>query len=188
MRMEKKHKIYCGLVGAALAAWVVDATCFQPGAADVPAAVAAVAPPAVEAKGLATPVAQGSDPAGEDTNQWLTARLRAWSARNPDAAEGVRDVFSAPASWVPQKAQQAVAPPKVDEKVAETFAREHHLTAVVLGASGGSALVDGRLLHVGQVLGGCRLKSVSRGCADWVAPDGREFRVFISPGDENPVK
>jgi hypothetical protein len=71
--------------------------------------------------------------------------------------------------------------------VAEDFQRDHHLTAVVLGAAGGNAaVIDGRLLRIGQSVGGCRLKSVSSGCADLVGPDGREFRVLIGPeGDKN---
>jgi hypothetical protein len=188
MRIEKKHKIYAGLVGAALVAWGIDATFFQPPAANVPAAGAAVAPQGPDVRPALPSAVSSSDSPADEGNKWLATRLRAWSAKNPGAMNDVRDVFSAPGSWAPQKSIPVTAPPQTAEKIVEAFRREHHLTAVILDGSGGSALIDGRLLHVGQSVGGCRLRAVSRGCADWVAPDGREFRVLIGPEAENSVK
>ncbi len=185
MKIEKKHKIYAGLVGAALVAWGIDAVFFE----SSPASNSPVAEAAVVATPKSDPAPAGavSSVAAEsrepNSGQWLGERLSAWSEKNPDAVEKVRDIFSTPASWVPQR---AAAPQPAPVKVAEDFQRDHHLTAVVLGASGGSAVIDGRLLRVGQSVGGCRLKSVSSGCADLLGPDGREFRVLIGPeGDKN---
>jgi hypothetical protein len=185
MKIGKKQKIYGSVLGAALVAWGVDAMFFEsPETPNREVASAAVAP---RAQAAPEPVSSTAVPvvAQEDSNQWLGSRLRDWSEKNPDATNQVRDIFSPPASWIPQK---PAAPPPAPGKVAEDFRRDHHLTAVVLGASGGSAVIDGRLLHIGQTVGGCRLKAVSSGCADLLGPDGREFRVLIGPEDDKNVK
>ena len=182
MKISKKQKIYGSVLGAALVAWGVDAMFFEsPEAPNREGASAAVAP---RAQAAPEPVPSTAAPvvAQEDSSQWLGARLREWSEKNPDATDQVRDIFAPPASWITQK------PAPTPGKAAEDFRRDHHLMAVVLGASGGSAVIDGRLLHIGQTVGGCRLKSVSSGCADLVGPDGREFRVLIGPEDDKNVK
>ena len=185
MKISKKQKIYGSVLGAALVAWGVDAMFFEsPETPNREAASAAVAP---KVEVTPEPAAATAAPvvAQEDSQQWLGSRLREWSEKNPDATDQVRDIFSPPASWGLQK---PVAPPPSPGKVAEDFRREHHLTAVVLGQSGGSAVIDGRLLHIGQSVGGCRLKAVSSGCADLADPDGHDFRVFIGPEDDKNVK
>jgi hypothetical protein len=187
MPIQKKHKIYAALVAAALVAWVIDAMFFGPSESSTPSAAAAatVARPNAESAPAAVPPSARPEAFQEHVTQWLGAQLRAWSEKNPDAIDQVHDMFSTPASWV---SQRPVPTPPAPGKVAEDFQREHHLTAVVLGASGGSAVIDGRLLRVGQTVGGCRLTAVSSGCADLVGPDGREFRVLIGPENDKNVK
>ena len=180
MKISKKQRIYGGLLGAALVAWGVDAMFFE--SSESPNREAASA--AVVPKGEAAPEPVSPVVTQEDSGQWLGAKLRDWAEKNPDATDQVREIFSPPPSWV---AQKPVTPPP-SGKAAEDFRREHHLMAVVLGASGGSAVIDGRLLHIGQTVGGCRLKAVSSGCSDLVGPDGHEFRMLIGPEDDKNVK
>jgi hypothetical protein len=176
MHIEKKHKIYAGLVGAALLAWGIDATFFESAPAGPATAAASTTPPTTpEAITAAT---TSGDSTGIDSAKWLSDQLALWSKRNPSALDDVRDVFSASTSWAKPQPQAAV-PTKTAEKLAEDFQRQHHLMAVVLSAGAGSALIDGNLLRVGQSVDGCRLISVASGCADLTTPQGQTFRIVI---------
>ncbi|HEY8749432.1 MAG TPA: hypothetical protein VIM11_15715 [Tepidisphaeraceae bacterium] len=185
MQFQKKHKIYAALVGAALVAWGIDAMFFESAPSGPPVASAAtqadaIGPPAPSAEAKPTPKTDGD-------SKWLAAQLQVWSAKSTFDLESVRDVFATPVSWAPPK-MEAVAPSKSTEKISSDFQRQHHLTAVVLGSSGGSALIDGRLLHIGQSVAGCRLISVSSGCADLSGPDGQTFRIVIGSDDGKSPK
>jgi len=176
MHIEKKHKIYAALVGAALFAWGIDAVFFESSPTG-PAIAAASATPPAGPETAKTPAAS-SEAAGLNMNRWLADQLQGWSTRNPGALEEVHDVFSASTSWA--KRQPAPSPPaKTSDNVAQDFQRLHRLTAVVLTTRGGSALIDGHLLHIGQTVDGCRLVAVASGCADLAAPDGKTFRIVI---------
>ena len=189
MPMEKKHKIYAGLVGAALLAWGVDAAFFGPPAAPGAAGGTATAAPVPAPEAAVTmPVPPPDVCAKGRDDRWLSGRLRAWAAENPTDPAGVRDVFTPSAAWAeglrakPAAAAATAAP----GAAAAEFSRAHRLTAVVLAADGGgSAVIDGRLLRVGQSVGGCRLVAVRGGSADLIAPGGERFRVFI--GTEEPA-
>jgi hypothetical protein len=178
MRIEKKHKIYAGLVGTALAAWAIDAMFLRPvapapetaAAAQVPQPSADLAHPAIASKSDST-----------TTDKWLAERLTAWSSHNPPDSNRGRDVFSAPASWGKQLAAPSTQPTNTSAMV---FKRDHHITAAMLDPRGGSILIDGRMVRAGQSIGGCRLVSVSQGRADFLASDGEQFSMAV--GAETP--
>ena len=173
MRIQKKHKIYAAIVGAALAAWGVDSYFFE--SAPVPPADTAAAAPAP-----AHDAPAGPSPEQPSAPNWLAHQLLTWSHNNPVSAESSRDAFSIPASWVSVHPTAAPTTQPAVSRTAQDFQREHHLTAVIVGRGTGSVLIDGSLLHVGQTIGGCRLISVSKGCADFAAQDGARFRLLIS--------
>jgi len=182
MRFEKKHKIYAGLVGAALLAWAIDAAFFGPAApAGSPAAASAAASPNAPEPSIVPQQAPVAAPEIRN-DKWLSDRLRDWSKNNPIDPAQVRDVFSPPVSWTKPSAPTPTSLPVAT--IAQEFTRNHHLSAVVLSTAGGSAaVIDGRLLHVGQTVGGCRLVGVRRGSADLLGPDGQQFRVVIGTED-----
>jgi hypothetical protein len=78
-----------------------------------------------------------------------------------------RDAFAPPESWLvlPKPAEApAVAVAPADDP-AEKFAREHKLTSVLLTGSGGIAIVNGKVLRVGQEVDRFRLLRLEPGYA-----------------------
>jgi hypothetical protein len=92
---------------------------------------------------------------------------------HPEGVEGaVRDAFAPPAAWIPAEARAAAAAvvvkpvgPVIPEKPAfdvEGYRRGHRLTAVFrMGRSGGTAIIDGKLVEVGRRYDGLTLSSVT---------------------------
>ena len=177
MQIEKKHKIYAVLIGTALAAWAVDATFLRPD--DVgPRRAAAAAAPAQQQENAAVPApVRHSTEDLTASSKWLADRLTVWSRQRATDSESQRDVFSAPQSWSRQLAAPATQPLNTSAIV---FQREHHIAAVIVNSRGGSILIDGRLLHVGQSIAGCRLVAVAQGRADFITPDGQAFRMAVA--------
>jgi hypothetical protein len=178
MRIEKKHKIYAGLIGAALAAWAVDANFLRPQEAGPRSAAAAMPKPQEESA--------AAPPSSEDramTSKWLADRLAVWGRQNPPDTGPQRDIFSAPQSWSKQLAAPATQPTSTS---AMAFQREHHIAAVIVNSRGGSILIDGRLVRVGQSIGGCKLIAVGQKQADFVAPDGQSFRLTVTSEETTP--
>jgi hypothetical protein len=183
MRFEKKHKIYAGLVGAALVAWGIDAVFFESASSPGPAAGAAVA---TQESTSGAPLPQTAHLAQGRDDRWLSDRLRAWSAEHPSDPAAVRDIFAPSSSWAAWSRQTAAPATAPAGTAASEFKRAHHLSAVVITPSGrASAVIDGQLLRVGQSVGGCRLVAVGSGSADLITPDGEQFRI-ISGTDEAP--
>jgi len=175
MRIQKKHKVYAGLVGTALAAWAVDAMFLRPETGRPSAAAAAASPQSAEV--IEKPPASGDD--ATVANQWLADRLAVWSRENPAAQNRTRDVFGAPLSWARQLAAPSTQPVTASATI---FKRDHHIAAVILDPRGGtirsgSIMIDGRLVRVGQSIGGCRLVAVSQGRAAFIAADGERFTM-----------
>lgn len=179
MKLQKKHIIYATVIGAALAAWGIDAIFFEssPGVSQVAAGPAPVSEPPSPHPSALTEM--------DSTPRWLCERLRDWSARNPIDPSQARDIFSVPASWAPAHPASAASVASLNTRSAEDFRREHHLTAVVVSGSGGKALVDGKFLAIGQTIAGCRLLAVSNERADFIAPDGRRFHLLIGPEEKS---
>lgn len=176
MRIEKKHKIYAGLIGTALAAWAVDATFLRPDDAGPRRAAAATAPVQQDSVVIAAPAQHPSEDLSA-SSKWLADRLTAWSRQKAAESEFQRDIFSAPQSWSRQLAAPATQPVNTSAIV---FQRDHHIAAVIVNSRGGSILIDGRLVRVGQSVAGCRLVAVAQGRADFVAPDGQGFRMTVA--------
>ena len=183
MRIEKKHKIYAGLIGTALAAWAVDAMFLRPDDAGPRRAAAATAPTQQENAPIVAAPAQRSGDELSASSKWLADRLTVWSRQKASDSESHRDVFSAPQSWSRQLAVPATQPVNTSAIV---FQREHHIAAVIVNSRGGSILIDGRLVHVGQSVAGCRLVAVAQGRADFVAPDGQNFRMTVATEQSMP--
>jgi hypothetical protein len=180
MKLQKKHIIYGGILAAALLAWGVDAMFFEPSSTSSPetAAAASLLPSnAPSGPSVAATAAKAFEP------QWLSRKLRDWSANNLVDPQNVRDAFALPSSWSWLRSAAPTTAPAA--RPAEDFGREHHLTAVMVSGKNASALVDGRLLRIGESIGGCRLIEASKGRADFITPDGTHFHLLIGPEEKS---
>ena len=190
--MPTSRKICIGVLALALVAFAVDrlflssgqplkpasavASPVQPAAPPMPpavplpaaAAAAAAALPAPPA--VAPPVAGGgmAPPAPLAPSQplVLSDRLKALAAAKDLAPGRVREAFAPSPEWL----ATLDAPKPVETKVnlGEEFARKHKLTSVLLSGGVGRAIIDGKILTVGQKLDGFTLTGL--------APDSATFR------------
>jgi hypothetical protein len=146
-------------------------------AAPRPAVTPAKAPPP-ERAAAAPPRPQV--PAAERPRR-LGDRLEALArARRIDPFD-VRDAFAPSDVWVDLSRQEPARKKLAKEERAEAFRREHRLTAVMLGGSSVSAVIDGKCLRIGEPLDGFRLVGVSVGSAVMEA-DGIRVELKLKTG------
>jgi hypothetical protein len=161
-----KHKAYAAALGVALVALAYDQS--RPAG---PRSARAAAIPPVEAIARAAsgagpiPTIDAPDNAGVTT---VARRLRA-VAGGADPLTDLRDAFAPSAAWA------ADCRPAVDGAASdEAFAADHKLSVVLFsaGGAGGSAVIAGRLVHVGQSIDGYCLTAVTPRTARLRGPDG----------------
>jgi hypothetical protein len=158
MKLSTNNKIYVGILGLAILALGFDRLFLGPEAA-VPAHVSAAGSPGT----VGTPAAASACPAQESQSsiQTLAKRLETAGQRGGLDPRSMRDAFVPADSWLgrtPVAPQAQAAPTK-------TFAQLHELTSVVCAEEGGSAVIDGKVMQVGQELSGYRLTWVRPGVA-----------------------
>ena len=169
--MSTKHKAYAATLAVAVAALAYD-RCRSSGpaaagAAVLPPAAVAVAggpvDPAADARAAGAPPSDGGG---------MAARLRALSATTDDPLAGLRDAFTPPDAWA--AARRAASPDPAAGVDAATFAAGHRLSVVMLSgrSGGGSAVIGGRLVRVGQAVDGYRLTAVRPRSARLSGPGG----------------
>jgi hypothetical protein len=186
MKVSNKIKIYGAVLGLAVGAWGVDAAFFSATPAKAvatatPTAAEATTDPAVAAAGMSDVVAAATSESetGIPAN-WISDRLRAWPGSGNLKLAGLRDAFAAPDAWIARQQPAVVAQ---SGQAADTFQKSHRLAAVLLdGKGGGRALVNGRLLPVGQSIDGYRLASVTKQSATFASNAGR--RVILTLGGQ----
>jgi len=180
MQLSKTQKIYLALGVIAVAAFVVDRVFLGSGsrgpaparaAADTPGPAAAQPPPA-PAPPLAVP---------RSDRPSLADRLDAL-AKDADVDVGrMRDAFVPPPSWI--AVTKSPEPEVVEPSAAEKFAASHTLTAVLLAGKGGCAVVNGKVIQVGQEVDGFELVSLARECAVFQGGQERvELRLHLESG------
>jgi hypothetical protein len=178
------RKICIGVLALALVAFAVDrlflssgqplkpasavASPVQPAAPPMPPAVPL--PAAAAAGGTAPPAAAGgtAPPASLAPSQPLvfSDRLKALAAAKDLAPARVREAFAPSPEWL--ATLQAPKPVETPVNLGEEFARKHKLTSVLLSGGVGRAIIDGKILTVGQKLDGFTLTGL--------APDSATFR------------
>ena len=126
-------------------------------------------------------VAPAKAPAGDGPGSAsVSAKLRAVSERRGLDPSGVREAFLPPPAW--REVPKAGGPPKPPEPTrSELFARCHTLSSVALVAEGGTTIIDGQVVQVGESVDGFRLVSVA---ADHVIlrADDDEVRLQLPVG------
>lgn len=113
----------------------------------------------------ATAAPSGSSPAATS----LSERLRQMQAADQPRLAKLRDIFTLTAGFAAQPAQDAAA--KVDP--GDQFRRSHRVTATLLNGQRSQAMIDGRLVTLGQSVDGFRLVSMNAQSATFESPDGQ---------------
>jgi hypothetical protein len=147
-------------LGIVLAAFTVDRVFLSSETTAPRQAHAASEPPPPAPKASPAPaVRTPAEPAACPGRPSAASRLKALAeAENLDGTD-FRDAFVPAPSWLAQlKTPEPVVEVVVQEtNEAQEFAQRHTLTAVIVIAGGGGAVVNGKTVHVGEELDGFRL-------------------------------
>jgi hypothetical protein len=189
MTLTRKHKLYVGLVGLALAAFLVDRFVLSE-SGPAPAA-ASVRPPTVPAAIIAGAPAPGDAKAAPEAaapRPSVAARLAALEEVVRFEPDLLRDAFVPPASWLPATPEPKViaeAPPE-EKAVDDRFGETHRLSSLMLAADGGIAIVNGKAVRVGGTLDGYTLTAVQPGSAVFER-DGRTVELRLRQDSAAPT-
>jgi len=166
MTLTRSRKIILAVLALAVAALLADRL-FLSGTSEPKRAAASPAttetpPAAVEP---ASPESEGTAPAQEAP--LLARRLQAIAEQLELDPARLRDGFTLPKAWLeelqePPPASQEAEP---EESPAVRFAEQHTLTSVILTSGGGSAVVDGKVVPMGQAVDGFTLVRLTRSTA-----------------------
>ena len=182
LQLSSKHKVYAALLAIAVGAMAYDRFhSWEPAAAraavlPVPSETAAVTAPGDGVGGLADPGA--ALPPSSDEGD-MAARLRGVAAAAGDPLAGLRDAFAPPQAWA--AVRQAAMPDPGAGVDAAAFVAGHLLSVVMLSGrgGGGSAVIGGRLVRVGQAVDGYRLTTVRPRSARLSGPDGAAVELRL---------
>lgn len=158
MKVTKQHKVLAGILVLGGLAVGMDRLVFlkesAPQQPETPADYAVAAPTAQAAHAVATtPVVS------------LAQRLR--QAAERASGNTSRDAFCVGPAWpTPAKATPA-------DNAAEQFRQSHRLTGVVSSAGRAHAMIDGKIVAVGQVVDGYRLASIEHRTVTFEANDSK---------------
>jgi hypothetical protein len=197
MKVTKNH-VYVGLIAVAAAGWCFDTFVLGGGA---PQAAAGAEPGLLVKKAAPAVPAAAAGPAavaGSAGGAAMKAASLAGRFAHPEGVEGeVRDAFAPPAAWIPAEARTAAAVvkpagPVIPEKPAfdvEGYRRAHKLTAVFrMGGSGGTAIIDGKLVAVGRRYEGLTLSAVTNTTATLRGEGGEVVLELEGKGELGGVR
>jgi len=187
MTLSTSHKALFAVLALAVAALLFDWIFLRGGAAGPTQANASVG--AVEEVEPPPPPASPSEPpagAGEkpDTEPPpLADRLQTVARTLALDPTRMRDAFVPSEDWLSElKPPEPVAAPP---DPAEGFGQRHSLSSVILMGAGGSAVVDGRAVRVGQELDGFRLLRLTPTGAIFQSGD-RQVELRLRPAGDTP--
>jgi hypothetical protein len=176
MKVSLERKVLIGALGLGALAFVLDRMVFSAGAdADEPARAADAS--AYVVKSSAGPQVPPKVNLGNQPRTIsLAGRLRAAAAAARVSAGVPTDAFMPSPAW-----QTVTIPEEPTTRLTAQFAARHHLNGVLASSAdhtgsssgGGHALVDGKIIAVGQLVDGFRLVSVSHRSAAFESADGR---------------
>ena len=177
MKLTKQRIVLLGLLGLAGVAFAVDylilpapAAAPKPAAASSPLPARPIGPGAPAARPASAPPAATAAPAST-----LADRLRRAGEGLDMDPMNLKDAFVPPESWLarPQTpAGPAAAPAAPVADSADQFVHEHKLTSVLIDSDGGIAIVNDKVLRVGQEIDGYRLVRLAPGTALFTSGDG----------------
>jgi hypothetical protein len=156
MKVTKEQKVYLGLLAIGLVALTLDRLVFTPSSAE-----AADSSSDLLVTHSEPPTAPAAKSTASSTSNPVAQKLALLSESMHLAAAESRDAFTPSAAWVGKPAAST------DTK---SFEQTHQLSAVIVGRRA-AAMVDGRLIAVGQTIDGYKLVSVIQGAATFQAGD-----------------
>jgi len=155
----------------ALVAFGVDRLFFPSEAMKPASAVASSAQPVAEPKAAAGPAAS-PDPPPAPRLPVISERLKALATGGNLDPACLREAFAPSDEWLAVLSAPKVAAPLPQADLAADFTRKHKLTSVLMAGSAGCAVVDGKIVRIGQELDGFRLDSLAPDCAVFQAVQG----------------
>ena len=175
MKLTKSRKICLVLLILAIVGFLMDRL-FS--GSDTPTPRRAHARPTASRAGQ---TAQAPPPASAVVFQlsaWpeLAGRLNTLVTEADAESVSFRDVFAPTLAW-----QSRVAPEPVSSPVAsDRFALEHRLRSVTLGDNGGTAIINEKVVRIGQTCCGYRLVSLTEKSAVF-EKEGQQVRLDLLP-------
>lgn len=187
MKLTRERKIFASVLGLAAVAFAVDRVTGGGGTAtdasdSSPAAVASE-PSDLLMANATTPATgdKGAHGAVALNAASLSARISACAATTAHSNSPSRDLFRLPAKWSNQIQSNSADAARI---AADKFSRSHRLSAVARNAGGGSvAVVEGKLLHVGNALDGFTLTSVAPDSAVFTGPGGTQVCLPLNAAE-----
>ncbi len=181
MTLTRSRKMILAILALAVAALVTDRLFLSGGTGPQRASAS---PAAAETRsGAAAPASPETEPpAPAQKGPRLATRLQAIAEQLDLDAAGARDAFTLPPAWLnelqdpPTASQEPEPEPEPDP--AARFAEHHTLTSVILTADGGSAVVDGKVVPMGQAIDGFTLVRLTRSTAVFEA-DGQQVELRL---------
>lgn len=156
MKLNKERKILLAVLGAALLVFVADwllAGSSNTGPSKASADVTAVA----DAAPSATIAEQPNDAAIVPTVS-VAQQIEAFRQWPQLTAARMADSFEPSAAWIESnQALEQQADEELPQQIAAKFAQEHTLSAVITGTQSGYAVIDGKIVRVGEYLDGFEL-------------------------------
>jgi hypothetical protein len=95
----------------------------------------------------------------------ISERLKALATGGDLDPARVREAFAPSDEWLAVLSAPKVVAPLPQADLAAEFTRKHKLTSVLMAGSAGCAVVDGKIVRIGQELDGFRLASLAPDCA-----------------------
>ncbi|MDP9175847.1 MAG: hypothetical protein M3O30_18570 [Planctomycetota bacterium] len=151
MKITKKHKAYAVVLGLGFAVLGLDRGFATPQSAEA-------APVVAEAVASRIVADSATNVPAVPAKSTIAARLQDMAVVDNIDVDTVANAFSPSQAWI------AAKPVDVERTaaVAQEFARSHTVSAVMQSNKGGRAIIDGRLLRVGQVVDGITILSIGR--------------------------
>ena len=196
MSFSRQHYVYAGMLVLAVAAFLADRLLLGAGTPG-PNPAAASTRTAPESQDVGSRPQAAGTAAGPFLQPtacrlqppWVERLAALAKARGVDPAAS-RDAFALQEPWlsqlkkpVPEARPESPPKPPPPSAPPAVFADKHKLTAVMMTGKGGSAIVDGNMLRMGQEIGGHKLIGLKPGRAIFQAGDGsEEVELSILPG------
>jgi len=164
MTLSRSRKLVLAILAVAVTALAVDRLVLAPSAGGPTAAQAAPGRDespagAGEASATTPPTAPPVDPRPR-----LADRLQVVAEHFELDPDGLRDGFVPAEAWLADLVEPPPEPeaPEPQASPATRFAEQHTLTSVILTSGGGSAVIDGKVVPLGQTIEEFRLIRLTR--------------------------
>jgi hypothetical protein len=156
MQLNKQRKILLAVLGVALLVFAAD--WFLAGSSNTGPSVASAEVSAIVAPGSAAPVAEEPDQGPAALTVSVAQQIETFRQRPQLTAVRMADSFEPSAAWIASnQALTQDADEELPQQIAAAFARAHTLSAVMTGTQSSYAVIDGKIVRVGEDLDGFEL-------------------------------